>query len=175
MKNSKILMSFFILVVLFFPASSFAEPQDTSGWGKTKWGMTKEQLEGIYGSELDSLSKEKEYSNTYCDKILNNYKIIGYDFTVEFCFLNSTDKLNKINIVRRGSDSGVVFHHLQKSLIEKYGMPSKEFVDMSLGKRIARVWILPSTIIQLNENRIFSIGLHSVNLEYNERRLNDDL
>ena len=174
MKKAKATIFLLIFVILLAPSYAFTESKDTEGWGEAKWGMIEKQIEDLYGNELKSLPETKFVENSYCKKVLENYKILGLECTISFFFLKDNDLLDIIIITKKMN--GVLFVKLKGALTDKYGISSKDFIDRTRFGTIDEVlWILPSTTIKLVLAKYPSLNVYDTILKYKKRSANSDL
>lgn len=145
--------------------SKLEEKQDLKGWGKSKWGMTEEELlETFKGQATVKEKKESKSDNTYSTIVIKNFEIAGNNFNVTFSMGINDNKLREVVL----TETPAIEMHFSKFvqlLTEKYGPPQHsdtityEHGSPDFTKKAT--WTFPSTKIELmySDIRIFGTCL----------------
>lgn len=132
--------------------SDLAQPKDVEGWGKTKWGMTEEQLLNIFEGQVERLPRNEECHGGCATLRINDMEIEGSHFKVYLHLNYTTNKLDHVAIEPEGEHmDDAAFDSLIRMLIQKYGAPTSQKDDKNIfGQTKKRTWIFPSTVIELS-------------------------
>jgi hypothetical protein len=144
--------------VLFISFNCFCQTsndsKNISGYGKTSWGMTPEQVLNAE-PRANKLNKYKEYTD---DKLgllsIDSINLDGEKFKTIFIF-DKTNKLRRVELENENDSLGMclndnTFSSIEKLLTEKYGIPT--FKNPHLENDLARdqaTWKLTNTTIEL--------------------------
>jgi len=142
MKNLIILLSLFNISLLFSQTSS-----DIKGWRDAEWGMSVEEVQKIFNTELSEIDNPKAFPNDYYPFMIKSYEIAGQKYDIKFIFKKDNHTLYQIKIVKMleyGSSWRNIIVELDAALTEKYGTPYFKSEDPYNCK-----WSLPSTKIEL--------------------------
>ena len=129
------------------------EQENTSidGWGKVKWGMTKDEVMVEYpeAKEGGCVSVIKASLNMSVPQFgISNYEISGKKYNIAFLFKD--DKLNGVNLELKEISPSIYFDELKEKLIEKY---NKEISISDNNNKKTFKWILNNGTVELNLNK----------------------
>jgi hypothetical protein len=134
------------------PAHSADSPKNISGYGKTTWGMSPDEVISAETPRAKRLEPPKQFKKGLGLVTIEGIKIEGASFNAVFVFDESGKKLGQVNLTStEEKNPGVnvlTFSSLEKLLMEKYGQPS--FKEGA--RRIA--WRMPITSINLTHLNI---------------------
>jgi len=151
-----------LLSCIFMANYVFAQPKDVKGWGKTKWGMSKEKIIDLYPGEVIPRNDPK-YPNIKLD--MKNIKIDRYVFEAMFIF-GPDNKLTEVKLSPpvKNPVYEVDFVEIEKMLVAKYGAPAYRNKQRSAlgGFDFDTTWAFPSTSINLS----FSTELKMLTIIY---------
>jgi hypothetical protein len=146
------------LVAGLFLATVAASGTAQAGWQKTKWGMTPEQVEAIYGKSLRPLSSDdqesaKHLSDTHVPYRMS-YAAEDFHFDVRFAF-DPSDRLAAVYLF----DTPPSCAPLTKALLAKYGNPA---VDRSNDVGADYTWLdrASSNTVHLQTTEAATTHLH---------------
>jgi hypothetical protein len=149
-----------ILVLVFccLGASAQTPPKDVSGWRDAKWGMTEEQLQKLFKSEVTRLPQTRRGSAYHSNLVIPAYEVAGTKFEVTFNIDNETNTLAEVTL-RPTDESSLyfpqaLFKRLEALLAEKYGSPTRrtrpeDKQDTPGMASVEAVWEFASTKISL--------------------------
>ena len=136
---------------------------DIKGWRMAEWDMSRGDLIEAFKGEISQIE-----SNTL---VIEKFTISEYSFDVEFLMNEKTSLLEGV-VFRYNLKSEnykwleykSAFNFLEKSLIEKYGVPTNRKNDVDIDKewdvlleeKLYLIWIFPNTIIEI-EYHYFNI------------------
>jgi hypothetical protein len=147
--GDKAMKRVFLLLIVFVSIGSYGicQVNDINGWDKAKWGMSKREINALYGiTRVSPSSDDTQRISTY-------YKIGNYNYDVWFNFRQ--DSLYFVSIM----SENIINHKkqpptqadckaLEDELIKTYGNPHKTFPTNS-GLWVAG-WGFPSTSISFS-------------------------
>ena len=153
----KIIISIASLIIIF--ASSLlvdagTKPKDVYGWDKVKWGMTGEEVQAVLGKEVQKRdAKHDKKEQMFADLELKGIRMGKGSFRASFWMDEETKKLKRIVFVPQGQPDqyewAETFIDLENYLVGKYGDPDHEETSNDPGNSAERVWIFPSTKIEM--------------------------
>lgn len=173
MKNKFIkILSLLVVIVLiiFFSVSSFFS-KDLSGYGKSKWGMTVEEVLKSENAELSqwgSLDGERLIKNDYV-------KIGNDDYSLIYSFDENSKKLIRVSLLLSDMKyASLIFKDIENKLIIKYGEPlhSKPFKrDMVFRyewfEYAESIWVVGETKVEVSyANSYKNDGIFVVRYSY---------
>lgn len=133
--------------ILFVMSILALGQEDPRGWGKARWGMTKQQLVDRLGAKNlppDTVWSPKRQSR------------LGLDFTLEklrfraYFFVDEAFGLDTVHLVCQDSDTTLGdFLRLERELTSKYGAPKKRKVDTQKSLDAKATWDVGSTSLEL--------------------------
>jgi hypothetical protein len=154
--------------VLLIYTAAFAQPRDTDGWGKVKWGMTVEQVKAAYGAEAENSTVVPGPNFIFIDRLtVPNVKIGELEMKASLQTPKGSDQIKQVSITLKApleSPSFIrsgAFDRLKGLLIEKYGAPANEDRTAERSSIIKTLlWSLPSTTITLiwSEGTRYELG-----------------
>jgi len=143
--------AFFVILLLCLLASSSAlaidDPINIAGFGKTKWGMSPEQVLKAETPRAKKIDPPEEFKGGIGLIAIDEIEIGILKLKVTFIFDESGKELKQANLTSYEKGDPVInakdFNSLEKLLTEKYGNPTY--------KRESRLisWKLKTTTIEL--------------------------
>ena len=148
----------------------------SSGWYKTKWGMTAEEVSATLGDSIIPLSQQDRKRFPDFEYTMSDFQIGKYSFEVYFAF--ASVGLNKVMVRKKGQgEYYACFLHLEDSLKKKYGSPSdvKDDDRKRDAQSHTREWLTQGSIIALNNVTLWIGGkpYETTNVIYSSRRTLD--
>jgi hypothetical protein len=155
------------VALIFAPAMAapiFAQPQDVSGWGKIKWGVTIDEAKALY----PDLRPIQETRGTGQALIFNDFELDPSQAANITFYAEKTMGITDILLMFTkvgGKVGGMdieslpgslpaktrreIFDDMKKLLLEKYGAPKSDENRIEGGfERTTMIWIFPSTLIE---------------------------
>lgn len=134
-------------------AQTADDPKLIEGYGKTKWGMTPDEVVVSEAPRAEKLKKPEKYAdNTVALVKIHDLQIGATEVTASFFFGESGQKLEQVVLagIAMHSDiaNAISFTAIEKLLTEKYGPPTFR----EAGK--TAFWKLPKTSIDLTHSHI---------------------
>ncbi|MDQ3819286.1 MAG: hypothetical protein M3247_05555, partial [Thermoproteota archaeon] len=153
----RILILFSLFLILAVPSSS--QPKDVVGWQGTRWGMSEQDLIGVFGSRLKKLPKRMDFLKWHVDYVIPEFQLENNIYTVFFQMDDKTNKLAQVLIRLNEMESQIpreqIFNNLVSLLTREYGSPSGNadnrysFLVKYKGIDLSRTWKFPTTTIEL--------------------------
>jgi hypothetical protein len=148
---------FLLLLVLISPC--YSQERDVLGWQDTRWGMSNEDIERVYGSKLKKLPKPEKFLAWHADHVIPEFELESEKFTVFFQIDNATNKLSQVLIRLNEQKSQIpreeIFSRLESMLVREYGSPldkrddrRSSVIDFSFVE-LSSKWRFPTTTIEL--------------------------
>jgi len=156
-------------------AQENSKREDPGGWNAAKWGMTEaELLKAFEGKAIPSAETSVPTQRSIPG--IKSWSIGATDYEVLF-LLNDEGKLRMVQISPHAiKDSGgrpqspPVFDVLNTMLVEKYGKADSETSGIEEQRQTrTRVWVLPTTVIELRSMTHLRFGFNSVTLTYRKK------
>ncbi|NOZ34856.1 MAG: hypothetical protein GXO80_06120 [Chlorobi bacterium] len=120
---------FFLIISTFFLNLLVAQKENII-FDDLNWNSTTEDIRRIFGNDL-ILNEKDKYSNGSIEYFLNDYVFLNSNFKVYFIINNKTNKLNKILLKSKNTNSGtnkvVLNEQYDKTfrlILLKYGTPT---------------------------------------------------
>ncbi len=147
------------ILLLALISHCYSQQKDVLGWQDTRWGMSNEDIERVFGSKLKKLPKPEKFLAWHADCVIPEFELEGEKFTVFFQIDNATNKLSQI-LIRLDEQKSripreVIFNRLESMLVREYGplMDRGEdrrssVIDFSCVE-LSRKWRFPTTTIEL--------------------------
>jgi len=131
---------------------------DIGGWGKTRWGMTPEEvIAALPGTRIHRISEPRVATPRPGEALLriDDLEVAGHVLTVRFLFTWGTPRLNIVNLtLEREANPLVVeraFRDLEKALVEMYGPPTYRHEDRNeAATSYTASWRLGRTNVELS-------------------------
>lgn len=170
----KVLFLIVIVSVICLPLLVLSQPKDVKGWGKTKWGMTDEEIRAALGNQVEPYPDNYEYYKVHIDLWIPSIDIGKNPYEVRFEMDNGTDKLILVwitpnrNVVPRYAYE-YLFESLEEQLIQKYGASNVQKNQEDNFTIRERKWSFPSTSIKLYYSKGPGIG-PMLNLFYSQNK-----
>jgi hypothetical protein len=168
------------LILGFAIAPSFAADEasrDVVGWREATWGMTSEQLVGLFGKELQKLDERLHYGGAYVDYVIPNYELVGSRFTVRFQMAEAADSLQQIFIALDDTNLAQTFLYdeLESLLTRRYGQGPTYSNDSAAGSIVSRSreWVFPTTTVALYYSYFRTIGEEGLSIVYSQTTTGD--
>jgi hypothetical protein len=162
-----------VLVLCCVGTKAQTSPKEVNGWRDAKWGMTEEQVQELFKSEVTRLSEEGRNDKYHSSIFIPAYEIEGTKFKVQFLFANVTNTLSKVTLSPTEETSLLYPQSLSKRiealLTEKYGSPTsrtrpEDKQDIPEMASFEALWKFPSTIIRLGYLEQLRPGMAQFNL-----------
>lgn len=155
MKRIISIAAFLFLFVSSLFVNAGAKPNDVYGWDKLRWGMTQEEVVSILGKEVKKRDvRHDEKDNMYSSLQLRKNKIDENEFRASLWMDSDTKKLKRIVFVPEGQPEkyewAEMFIELEHYLVNKYGAPTIEKTSNDPGTSADRIWMFPTTEIELS-------------------------
>lgn len=140
-----------LAVVLMSGLSLAQQPADVHGWGKVKWGMTREQVRKLYPKAQpyqpkDEVERKAMEATGESALQLPSVELVHIPFEVNFMWQGANKEIALIDIYSRAGVTESTFMELEKQLRLKYGEPAAK---NERDGWFERTWVLPSTRIEL--------------------------
>jgi len=123
---------------------------DLAGWQQTRWGMTEEEI--LAAASREPLCRQDREGGPndfwYCDLVIQNVAVGGFDFTIKFQMGRETQRLLQVLINHEQSDVSqaptAAFNAAKRILVERFGTPARD------GTSDDWLWQFPTTTIRLS-------------------------
>jgi len=147
-----------ILLLAFFSSLSTdaaTRPKDVYGWDIVRWGMSSAEVEKILGADIEKRkTRVDEKENMYSDLLLSNIKIGNLEFRASLWMDMQSNRLVRVVFVPESEPSkyqwAEAFISIENYLIKMYGNPDVKKTSNDPGTSADRLWIFPSTEIELS-------------------------
>ncbi len=148
-----------IFLISSLPLNAATKPKDVYGWDNVKWGMTGEGVQKALGKEVKKRdAKHDKKDGMYADLELKGIKMGEDSFRASFWMDEDSKKLKRIVFVPEGQPAqyelAETFITLENYLVAKYGDPDIEETSNDPGTSAERVWVFPSTEIEMSYLRL---------------------
>lgn len=151
------MIKYVVAILLFgvFAASAAQaadDPKNMSGYGKTEWGMTPDEVLSAEAPRAEKLEKPENFKTGLGLISIKEVQIGVTKFSAIFIFDKSGKRLRQVNLtsLKKPWVDASSFSSIEKLLTEKYGAPTyKE-------ERVV-FWKLPKTSIELARLNILDI------------------
>lgn len=162
MKNTFIKIMSTLIVLVFSASSVFA--MDLNGYGKSKWGMTVEEVLKSEKAELN------EWGRLDGPALIKNQhvKIGDYNYELRYIFDSAGKKLERASLILLDLEyPSLKFKDMEKRLILKYGEPVyiEPISKNSFSEGAESIWKLGKTQIKLfyhkSKNNVFLVVSYS--------------
>lgn len=134
-------------------AQSGAVPDDVPGWDAARWGMTRSQLEEVFGDRANVLSGRWLYGGAYAELSVTDILVGDLSFAAYLQMDGESDRLRQVLLERRRvGATPAAFEQLLDSLEEIYGEPSQVCAQDQTGGQpldYQMIWRFPTTTIHV--------------------------
>ncbi len=150
-------ISLWLAISLFSASVVCAEenPKSITGYGKTTWGMSVEQVVQAESPRAQKLSEPQKYGKGSLGLVeISDIKIGASTFRASFLFDESGQLLRQVNLSGLEKSAGanfVIFSSLERMLTEKYGQPTYKKASSEA------TWKLEQTVVSLEHTYIPSL------------------
>ncbi|MGB2691797.1 MAG: hypothetical protein WBC96_04810, partial [Thermodesulfobacteriota bacterium] len=155
MKKIISIAAFLFLLVSSLSVNAGTKPKDVYGWDKLRWGMTEEEVIPILGKDVKKRNtRHDEKDNMYSSLQLRKIEIADNEFRASLWMDSDTKKLRRIVFFPEGQPEkyewAKMFIETENFLVKKYGPPSIEKTSNDPGTSADRIWMFPTTEIELS-------------------------
>ena len=117
-----------VLLSLLFVFLSFSVGAETlDGYGKSKWGMSPQQVVEAEGGRAHLLKTPVKYFNSFGKVSINSVEIGSSDYEVIYLF-DKENKLVQVNVSSKEKENNLIhdsnFKTVESLLTQKYGAPT---------------------------------------------------
>ncbi len=153
-----VLVLVFSLVVIIPRLHAEIKKSDVDGWGKSRWGMTADDIVKVFAGEATLISNAKDGTtpglsgqyDAHIGATIKKILIQSDPYKVSFVFDDKTGGLIRVILEPLGDFSEVRFNALEALLSEKYGPATyKEDVKRPCHS-LERRWAFSSTTIRFD-------------------------
>ncbi len=142
-----------VAVFLLATGGARAVPRDLEGWQGARWGMTADELAGVFGPQLERLPGRWDFGGAYAERAILDVELGGLTFMAYFQMNKHSHQLQQVLLERRAVRATPAAYGAVLAALEAvYGAPEGSCVvphPDGPPRRVTLRWRFPTTTVQI--------------------------